>query len=318
MLALLAATLLTAVDVSTGGAPPYTFRIELQTGVDPALGRASLSGVYGPVEWLSLGAGIGVGDRFPNVGLFARWHVVRVGALKLGPAVAATRGARRRINEGGLSDRITYTWEPAYRLDLGIGAEARRGRLSARLEGGAGYLLGEPECLYVGGASAADTCGSPFIPPQFRDVPASAQRPLYLALTIGVDLQPSLAGAPPGGESARARWYGGWAIPADVAAAALIGLGIASEQTGLAAAGGAAYLLGGPINHLAHHQRRKAGASVGLRLAGGVATLLALAAAAGCADGGGSCYVEVALLPVGPLVAMIVDDVVIARAPPAP
>jgi hypothetical protein len=183
MLALLAATLLAASEGPIDGARPSTFALELQTGSEPPIGLVSLSGVYGPVDWLSLGAGIGTGERQPNYGLFARWYPLRRGAFKLGPAVGATRGERRRYSQP--QDYITWTWEPMYRLDVGVGVEAKSGRLKARLESGVGFLLGEPVCLYLQGAASEGSCRSPFIPEQFHEAPSSVRMPVYLALSIG-------------------------------------------------------------------------------------------------------------------------------------
>jgi len=313
MLALLAATLLAASEGPIDGARPSTFALELQTGSEPPIGLVSLSAVYGPVEWLSLGAGIGTGERQPNYGLFARWYPLRRGAFKLGPSVGATRGERRRYSQP--RDFITWTWEPMYRLDVGVGVEAKSGRLKARLESGVGFLLGEPVCLYLQGVASEGSCRSPSIPEQFHEAPSSVRMPVYLALSLGLDLQPSLAAAAPGadGQIAGETWYGGWAVGADLASAALTGLGLGLKQPEMVAVSALTYLLGAPINHLAHHQRGSAGASIGLRLAGALASVLALAAVYDCGDGG-QCYTAIMLIPLGPLVAMIVDDAIFARA----
>ena len=156
MLWLIAATLLATADgedpaaAPAPSAPMYTLRPELQIGADAPLGLASLAAVYGPRDWLSLGAGLGIDADADvmNYGLFARAHVLRFSVFKFGAAVTLSRSDERHHTAFYGQDVANWVWTPAYRLDVGLGVEAKRDRWSVRLEGGAGYVLNDAYCIY--------------------------------------------------------------------------------------------------------------------------------------------------------------------------
>ncbi len=326
MFGLIAATLL-ATPLGEAGAdarPAYTLGPELQVGAGAPMGLASLSAVYGPRDWLSLGGGLGLGDGDDvSYGLFARAHVLRLGPFKLGASLTASRADERQRSEFRDGDYVTWSWRPAYRLDVGLGVEARRGRWSARLEGGAGYALNEPDCAYsstnpVSPPPFVGPCRSAEVPPQYQSPPTlGGTVPTWFALSVGVDLQPApqLPASGIEGTAPPRIWYGAPAVWADLASVALVGLAVHHDSEALGAVAGATYLLGGPINHRARGHGRRALGSFGLRAAGGATTLLAIVPLVFCIAGEGNndCDAWGLLLPIGPLAAMIVDDVVLSR-----
>ena len=299
---------------------PFTLRPELQLGDDAPLGLTSLSIVAGPREWLSLGAGIGFASARTsalNYGLFARAHLLRFGGFKLGPTFTASRTDERIIVASSGLDGATWFWIPGYRLDAGVGIEAKVGRLSARLDGGVGYLLGEPRCLhYNSGTSYSGSCPAPEAPPQLASTRGAV--PVYLAVSVGIDVQaapPPALGAPPDPE--RSVWYGGPAVLADLSVL-LFGALAARHDDGLFALSAAAYFLGGPVNHIARGHTARGFGSLGIRAAG-AATAAAIAGAIIVNCVGDSedtdCGGWAVLLPLGPLAAMIIDDAYLSRDP---
>jgi hypothetical protein len=125
--------------------------------------------------------------------------------------------------------------------------------------------------------------------------------------------------APPDASLPRAkRWYGAYTLATDGAAVALALGGAALDRDGelLLAASVGAYLVGGPIVHLAHGNPGRSLLSLGTR-AGLPVTLAFLGVAAeGCGDGGGDfCGYGGALIGfgVGLVGAVVIDAAVIAR-----
>lgn len=108
------------------------------------------------------------------------------------------------------------------------------------------------------------------------------------------------------------RWYGAPILLADGAAyAALIG-GYASEQPELAIGGAATYLLSGPVTHLAHGHRGRAGQSLLLRL--GVPLGMAILSATGCDGTHEECSnFALALGGLGMLITTVLDSAVFAN-----
>lgn len=298
---------------------PFTLRPELQLGDDAPLGLTSLSIVVGPRDWLSLGAGLGFANSRTNAlnyGLFARAHLLRFGAFKLGPTLTASRTDERIIVASSGLETATWFWIPGYRLDAGVGIEAKVGRLSARLDGGVGYVLGEPMCLhYNSGMSYRGGCPAPEAPPQF--VSTRGAVPVYLAVSVGLDVQaapPPALGAP--ADPDRSVWYGGPAVLADLSVL-VFGALAARHDDGLFALSAAAYFLGGPVNHIARGHNRRGLASLGLRAAGAAVTAATLVGIlTGCVEGdSANCAGWAVLLPLGPLAAMIIDDAWLSREP---
>ena len=299
---------------------PFTLRPELQLGDDAPLGLTSLSIVFGPRDWLSLGAGLGFASTRTNAlnyGLFARAHLLRFGAFKLGPTLTASRTDERIIVASSGLETATWFWIPGYRLDAGVGIEAKVGRLSARLDGGVGYLLNEPMCLHSNsGMSYRGSCPAPEAPPQF--VSTRGAVPLYLAVSVGLDVQaapPPAPGAPPDPE--RSVWYGGPAVLADLSVL-VFGALAARHDDGLFAFSAAAYFLGGPANHIAHGHNKRGLGSLGIRAAGAAVAAATLAGIiVGCVgeSEGNNCGPWAVLLPLGPLAAMIIDDAYLSREP---
>jgi hypothetical protein len=298
--------------------PGYTLRPELQLGADAPLGTGSLSAVYGPRPWLSFGAGLGTTEHFLkqlNYGLFVRAHALRRGVLKLGPAVTVARADYRHRTEIHDAEVVTWIWQPAYRLDVGAGFEARQGRWSGRLEGGLGFVLSDPTtCEYS--VSPATTfyrgaCEASAVPPQYRSAPTAGVVRPYFALSIGVDVQPDQS---PARGAETSGWYGGPAVWADLAFLTVGGLGVyfGSELSLYMSA--AVYALGGPINHVAHGHTWRGFSSFGLRAAGALLTAAAVVGLSTCLDESSNCAAWVVLLPIGPLAAMIIDDAFLAQA----
>ena len=298
---------------------PFTLRPELQLGDDAPLGLTSLSIVLGPRDWLSLGAGLGFASTRTNAlnyGLFARAHLLRFRGFKIGPTLTASRTDERIIVATSGLETATWFWIPGYRLDAGVGIEAKVGRLSARLDGGVGYVLSEPSCLhYNTGMSYRGSCPAPEVSPQF--VSTRGAVPLYLAVSVGMDVQaapPPPAGAPrdPGSSV----WYGGPAVLADLSVLAFGALA-ARHDEGLFAFSVGAYFLGGPANHFVRGHTARGFGSLALRAAGAAVAAATLAAIiVGCLDGDSdSCGDWAVLLPLGPLVAIIIDDAYLSREP---
>jgi len=304
--------------------PPsqFTLRPELQLGSDAPLGLTSLSIVVGPLDWLSLGAGVGFASERTNAlnyGLFGRAHLLRFGAFKVGPALTASRTDERLVL-GPRDPMATWYWIPAYRLDAGVGIEGQLGRFSARLEGGVGYVLGEPSCLYSAmGTQHLGSCDSPEVPAQYQTVPAlGGSVPLYLAVSVAMDVQaapPPAPGAPR--DPASSVWYGGPAVLADLSVL-VFGALAARHDDSLFALSAAAYFLGGPVNHIVRGHTKRGLGSLGIRAAG-AATAVATAGAIilNCFSDSADtdCGGWAVLLPLGPLVAMIIDDVYLSRDP---
>jgi len=331
MLWLIAATLLTTADGGspTGApAPPtYTLRPELQIGFDAPLGLASLSAVYGPRDWLSLGGGVGIDADADALayGLFARAHVLRLGAFKFGAAVALSRSDERHHTVFYGYDVANWAWAPAYRLDVGLGVEAKRGRWSARLEGGAGYVLNDAVCTY--GMNDQTNPPQEFQGDCRTDIPAAYQHssgaggmPRWFALSIGMDLQPAgstaASAAPGASDPGRPVWYGAPAIWADLAFLAIGALALQYESEGLMALSAATYALGAPINHVVHGHTKRGLASFGLRAGGALLAAVAAVGTVVCIDQSSNCGGWVVLLPIGPLAAIIIDDAYLSRAAP--
>jgi hypothetical protein len=145
-------------------APATPWRGELVGGVDGPLGSLGAALVYEPRPWLAVGGGFGVGlsmvtpssfgaDKLSGdlaAGVFARANVLRAGRLTLGPVVTASLSQRRAHIEGAVGPaNVTWTWSPAPRFDVGLGAEVALGGWALRLEGGLGVVAGDPTCLYA-------------------------------------------------------------------------------------------------------------------------------------------------------------------------
>jgi hypothetical protein len=322
---LIAATLLATpagpiADDDDDAPSAFTLRPELQLGDDAPLGLTSLSIVVGPLDWLSLGAGVGFASERTNAlnyGLFARAHLLRFGGFKIGPTFTASRTDERIVVASSGLETATWFWIPGYRLDAGVGIEAKVGRLSARLDGGVGYVLGEPMCLhYNSGMSYRGICPAPEAPPQF--VSTRGAVPVYLAVSVGLDVQaapPPAPGAPRDPE--HSVWYGGPAVLADLSVLVLGALA-ARHDDGLFALSAAAYFLGGPVNHIARGHTPRGFASLGIRAAGAAAAAATLAGIIlGCVGDseGNNCAPWAVLLPIGPLAAIIVDDAYLSREP---
>jgi hypothetical protein len=129
----------------------------------------------------------------------------------------------------------------------------------------------------------------------------------------------------PSPQQPEAAWYGAPAAIADGLSLVLMGSAWGTKQEVLLFLGGAGYLLGGPIGHLANGRRARAFGSLGLRM---VATGIAAGAVfadfyltRGCdPDAGPPCGAPVAGLVAGGAVmlgAAILDDVWLARGPAA-
>ena len=297
---------------------PFTLRPELQLGDDAPLGLTSLSIVLGPRDWLSLGAGLGFASERTNAlnyGLFGRAHLLRFRGFKFGPTVTASRTDERVIVASSGLETASWFWIPGYRLDAGLGIEAKVGRLSARLDAGVGYVLNEPMCLHSNsGMSYRGACPAPEVPPQF--VSTRGDVPVYLALSVGIDVQaapPPAMGADPGSSV----WYGGPALLADLSVL-VFGALAASHDDGLFALSAAAYFLGGPANHFVRGHTARGFGSLGLRAAGAATAAATLAGIVlGCVGEreDNDCSGWAVLLPVGPLAAMIIDDAYLSREP---
>jgi hypothetical protein len=123
---------------------------------------------------------------------------------------------------------------------------------------------------------------------------------------------------PPDAEPPRAkRWYGGYTLATDGAAVALALGGAALDRDGelLLVGSVGAYLLGGPIVHLAHGNPGRSLLSLGMR-AGLPVTLAFLGVAAeGCGEGHDFCGYGGALIGfgVGLVSAVVIDAAAIAR-----
>jgi len=183
--------------------------------------------------------------------------------------------------------------------------------------GGVGYLLNEPMCLHSNsGMSYRGSCPAPEAPPQF--VSTRGAVPLYLAVSVGLDVQaapPPAPGAPPDPE--RSVWYGGPAVLADLSVL-VFGALAARHDDGLFAFSAAAYFLGGPANHIARGHNKRGLGSLGIRAAGAAVAAATLAGIiVGCVgeSEGNNCGPWAVLLPLGPLAAMIIDDAYLSREP---
>jgi hypothetical protein len=115
------------------------------------------------------------------------------------------------------------------------------------------------------------------------------------------------------------RWYGGPALAIDAGAFALMLGGAASNNGSLLIAGGAGFMLGAPIVHLANRRSSGALASLGLRvLGGGLATGIVMAdVLSHPCDGEPSCQHDsstaVALGAIALLGTALIDDLWLAR-----
>ena len=147
-------------------------------------------------------------------------------------------------------------------------------------------------------------------------------------LTASLALEPSAAPAPvpePAPQRSDDAWYGSPAAVADGLSMVLMGSAWGTKQEALLFLGGAGYLLGAPISHLAHGRGERAAGSFGLRM---VAAGLAASAVfadfylnRGCdPDAGPPCGAPVVGLVAGGAVmlgAAILDDLWLARGPAA-
>jgi hypothetical protein len=136
---------------------------------------------------------------------------------------------------------------------------------------------------------------------------------------------PPLAEAKPAGSVEPPRtWYGGPAVAADAIALAFMAGGATSNAQGPFWLGVGGFVLGAPINHLAHGQDGRALGSFGIRvLAFGLATGVVLedllvnhcdGDVTPCRDPTTTVAIGTVLL----LGAMVVDDVLLARTPEPP
>jgi hypothetical protein len=131
--------------------------------------------------------------------------------------------------------------------------------------------------------------------------------------------------AEPAPQQSAAAWYGAPAAVADGLSLVLMGSAWGTKQEALLFLGGAGYLLGGPIGHLANGRGERAAGSLGLRMvATGIAAGAVLAdfyLSRGCdPDGGPPCGAPVGGLVAGGAVMLgvaILDDVWLARGPAA-
>jgi hypothetical protein len=150
--------------------------------------------------------------------------------------------------------------------------------------------------------------------------------PVLLATFLAVEVPTSPPPvAEPTPQQSDAAWYGAPAAVADGLSLALMGSAWGTKQETLLFLGGAGYLLGGPIGHLANGRGDRALGSFGLRMvAAGIASGAVFAdfyLTRGCdPDAGPPCGAPVVGLVAGGAVmlgAAILDDVWLARGPAA-
>jgi hypothetical protein len=147
---------------------------------------------------------------------------------------------------------------------------------------------------------------------------------VLLAAFLAVEAPASPAPVPEAApRQSEAAWYGAPAAVADGLSLILLGSAWGTKQEALLFLGGAGYLLGGPIDHLANGRGERAAGTLALRV---VATGIAAAAVfadfylrRGCdPDAGPPCGAPVVGLVAGGAVmlgAAIMDDVWLARGP---
>jgi hypothetical protein len=138
------------------------------------------------------------------------------------------------------------------------------------------------------------------------------------------DLIPT-APAPAPQDAGRSHWYGWQNLGVDLAAATVVGFGLALDNTPandamektLIATGAGIYLLGGPLVHLAHHSPQRSGASlawrVGLPLLGAAGGYLLASPANG--DDGPPIRFAISMIGAGAggVAALVFDDLFLAR-----
>jgi len=205
--------------------------------------------------------------------------------------------------------------------DLTVGSAVRGFRA---LRAGTGFALGDGEMLSpLAVAVAAIVIPVPpaGVPPAPTASPSGLANPGGPApLTCAVPPLPVVP-APPSN-----LWYGRPALVIDGLALSLAASGFAGKAGGIFLLGSAGFLLGAPINHLAHQRYGAAAGSLVLRaLAAGAAFAIFVAAypsehCDGDVYADHPCQHETALLLGGLVMAgtAIVDDVWIARAAPRP
>ena len=182
------------------------------------------------------------------------------------------------------------------------------------------FLLGAPS------ASAQDTKGGatplPMAPPSTRPAPP-ATPPAAPVIPAPVMLAPPPRAAPP---VVTTEWYGYQNLIVDGASLAL-GIGIGAEDAGAGVAVfSLGYTLGGPTVHWAHGHLERGFASLGLRVGAPIVTallggLVGLAASPGSdSDGIEAGFVVGGAIGgiAGYVIAVAVDDCVLAREPVSP
>jgi hypothetical protein len=296
----------TAVDVSAGGATAPVqsrLRLEVQGGVNAPLGMGAIAAVYAPLPWLALGGGVGLAETNqgtgPHYGLFARAHVVRRAGFALGPVLTASSGNEDSeatyVRPQFAPDHLRWTWAPGYRVDAGLGVEVKRGRWTARLEAGVGYVLNRPNCEYWTEAGRfTGSCTAPEIPAYYHFSREPGRIVPYVALSLGPEVSRPDAPRPdtprpdtgpvdarPGPNTA---WFGWQYLLADATVAAVL----YSDHGDTFVIGTSLVLFAasGPALHLAHREPGKAALSFALRTL--VPLALFLTVTSPNSDGGGN------------------------------
>lgn len=272
----------------------HPFVAELRTGLNDPLGMFGLALVYDRGGRFSGGLGLGL-DRFnaewgTAAGLFGRVRWLRVGNLAFDAGGILSRGryqASRTYSAPfrAWPDRLTWKWDPDYRLTGTVGAAWLGRRWSLRVESGLTYHLGKPTCDYEGsGTEFHGSCNSSYIPEEYHFSSVPGRISLSVSLTLGyrMGIEDAIAVAkspsPAKYRSPRtAQQLSGWSTGAPfLFGASMLGLGFATRSVPLAV--GAVGIMGLGLSF---------GPSIGYAYAGehlrawGMGTLRAIAITAG-------------------------------------
>ncbi len=268
---------------------------------------------------LSAAVGVGVEGRF----LHRRWAIAPRGRVVLSRALAIDAGLALSWAEADVAEESGSTtsgqrwsfrryWETFYRLSPELGLTYRpTSRVSIRAFAGMGFPLGPSTCLYSEVGPDITGCDAPQIPPELIE---RHSRFPYLGVSVGQGLLPFGPKPADWGGFASAEsghWYGWQLLLADAATLVMVPLTLAARNPGDSYV--PSYLVWGAdvtaaiTLHALHDHPLKALGSFALRVG-------LLAAGWRLGEGiGDYAHGRVWAVPLGWLMAALIDDLVLAR-----